>query len=222
MRHSYTNRTTRAGPVVTKAYRGPDAIGRCEREASVLRRLAGRLPVPTVVRAAGATLELDFMQGVHGQDLIANGLADQVLLACGVLLRRIQQIDPRSAGVAGPAGERQVLVHGDFGPNNALLDPAAGQVTGLLDWEWAHAGDPVEDLAWCEWIMRTHHPGDTGSLGQLFAGYGDRPPWAARQQAMVARCRELLGFCQRWQRDADSVLVWERRVAAAGSWTEHP
>jgi hypothetical protein len=23
----------------------------------------------------------------------------------------------------------------------------------VLDWEWAHRGEPVEDLAWCEWIV---------------------------------------------------------------------
>jgi Ser/Thr protein kinase RdoA (MazF antagonist) len=222
MRHSYTNQTTKQDLVVTKAYQGPDAMLRCEREAILLRRLAGRLPVPAVISEAGLTLELDFMPGVHGQDLIAAGLADQVLRACGLVLRRIQHTDPRSAGVPGPYGAGRVLVHGDFGPNNALLDSAGREVVGLLDWEWAHAGDPVEDLAWCEWIVRTHHPGDVGSLGQLFTGYGDRPPWRARQHAMIARCRELLDFCKQWQRNAESVRVWERRAAAAEAWTECP
>jgi aminoglycoside phosphotransferase (APT) family kinase protein len=52
-----------------------------------------------------------------------------------------------------------VLVHGDYGPQNCLLGPAAAhEVIAVVDWEWAHAGDPVEDLAWCEWIVRMHHP----------------------------------------------------------------
>ena len=42
--------------------------------------------------------------------------------------------------------ERAVLVHGDLGPGNVLHDGRA--VTGLCDWELAHVGDPMEDLAW--------------------------------------------------------------------------
>ena len=39
-----------------------------------------------------------------------------------------------------------VLVHGDAGPGNFLF--ADGHLTALLDWELAHPGDPMEDLAW--------------------------------------------------------------------------
>lgn len=39
-----------------------------------------------------------------------------------------------------------VLVHGDAGPGNFLFSD--GQVTGLIDWELWHFGDPVEDIAW--------------------------------------------------------------------------
>ena len=42
--------------------------------------------------------------------------------------------------------ERTVLVHGDLGPGNVLHD--GQRVTGLCDWELAHVGDPMEDLAW--------------------------------------------------------------------------
>ena len=39
-----------------------------------------------------------------------------------------------------------VIVHGDAGPGNFLFRD--GKVTALLDWELAHLGDPIEDLAW--------------------------------------------------------------------------
>lgn len=39
-----------------------------------------------------------------------------------------------------------VLVHGDAGPGNFLFEN--GRMTALLDWELAHVGDPMEDLAW--------------------------------------------------------------------------
>lgn len=42
--------------------------------------------------------------------------------------------------------DRHCLVHSDFNPKNLLVDPDSGEVTGLLDWEFAHAGLPVEDL----------------------------------------------------------------------------
>jgi len=38
-----------------------------------------------------------------------------------------------------------VLCHGDAGPGNYLADD--GRVTGLVDWEMAHTGDPHDDLA---------------------------------------------------------------------------
>lgn len=41
---------------------------------------------------------------------------------------------------------RPVLVHGDAGTGNFLFDQ--GRMTALIDWELAHPGDPMEDLAW--------------------------------------------------------------------------
>ncbi len=46
--------------------------------------------------------------------------------------------------LAEPA--RPVLVHGDFRVGNVLF--SADRITGILDWEMAHPGDPGEDLAW--------------------------------------------------------------------------
>lgn len=42
--------------------------------------------------------------------------------------------------------DRACLVHSDFNPKNVLVDPSTGEVTGLLDWEFAHAGSPFTDL----------------------------------------------------------------------------
>jgi Ser/Thr protein kinase RdoA (MazF antagonist) len=41
---------------------------------------------------------------------------------------------------------RRVLVHSDFNAKNLLVDPGSLEVTGLLDWEYAHAGHPFTDL----------------------------------------------------------------------------
>jgi hypothetical protein len=92
--HGYTNSTTRQGGVVTKCYDGPDAAGRQEREASVLRALSGELPVPHVIASDQHGLRLGFLPGLHGQDLIERGRAGSVLLACGRMLQRIHAVSP--------------------------------------------------------------------------------------------------------------------------------
>ncbi|WP_246456176.1 phosphotransferase family protein [Nocardioides mesophilus] len=42
--------------------------------------------------------------------------------------------------------ERSCLVHSDFNAKNLLVDAATGAVTGVVDWEFAHAGAPGADL----------------------------------------------------------------------------
>ena len=58
----------------------------------------------------------------------------------------------RLGGVAARAQDlldgvrRSCLVHGDLDARNVLVDPDTLEVTGLLDWEFAHAGSPYADL----------------------------------------------------------------------------
>ena len=54
-------------------------------------------------------------------------------------------LDWLDANVPDPDGP-VALVHGDAGPGNFLF--ADGHLTGLIDWELAHLGDPMDDLAW--------------------------------------------------------------------------
>ncbi|HEY3559502.1 MAG TPA: phosphotransferase [Kribbella sp.] len=42
--------------------------------------------------------------------------------------------------------DRFCLVHSDFNPKNLLVDPDSARITGLIDWEFAHAGSPYADL----------------------------------------------------------------------------
>lgn len=42
--------------------------------------------------------------------------------------------------------ERTCLVHSDLNAKNLLVDPDTLEVTGLVDWEFAHAGSPYADL----------------------------------------------------------------------------
>ncbi|MEU9166574.1 phosphotransferase [Streptomyces sp. NPDC048420] len=204
-----------------KTYEGPDAELRLHRERVLLTGLRGLLPVPPVVAAAdGATLTLGFVAGTPGQELLDSGHAVQVLVSCGELLRRLHETDP-SVLRAGADQSGKVLVHGDFGPHNMLLDPSTRAVTAVVDWEFAHLGDPVEDLAWCEWIVRTHHPAQRRALRHFFRAYGGEvPPWPVRKAAMLARCESLRQFCHRWEPHGSGVSQWRRRATATAGWEE--
>ena len=49
---------------------------------------------------------------------------------------------------------RTVLVQGDTGPGNFLVHD--GRLAGLVDMEFAHLGDPMDDVAWISWRCRLH------------------------------------------------------------------
>ncbi len=68
--------------------------------------------------------------------LDASGAVEPFLRAC---FRYLRDTAPH---VAGPPS----LVQGDTGPGNFLHD--GHRVTAVLDFELAHLGDPMEDLAW--------------------------------------------------------------------------
>jgi Ser/Thr protein kinase RdoA (MazF antagonist) len=210
LRHGYTNDTHGDGSVVIKRYTGPGAETRRSTERAMLGRLAGgAVPVPALLADPPGALHLAHVRGRHGQDLIDAGHAVPVLRSCGETLRRLQSVDAAAPGA--------VLVHGDFGPNNMLFDPDTFAVTAVLDWEWSRPGHPIEDVAWCEWIVRTHHPAAAGALDHFFAGYGRRPPWADRQAAAAARCRELLAL---FAPGTPGARQWRQRLNTTLAWTE--
>ncbi|RYY93726.1 MAG: phosphotransferase family protein, partial [Comamonadaceae bacterium] len=68
---------------------------------------------------------------------------------------------------------RRVLVHGDFRTGNFIVGPEG--IRAVLDWEIAHAGDPMEDLGYlCMRTWRFGGPQPVGGFGaraDLFAAY---------------------------------------------------
>jgi len=223
LRHSYTNHTLGDGATVVKYYQGPDAQARSQHEHAALRALQGRVPVPQLLDSGDRCLTMTFMSGTHGQELLEAGHGRGVLRACGTMLRQIHQLDPGefATAIPGAAAEAQVLIHGDYGPQNVLLDPATLQISAVLDWEWAHPGYPVEDLAWCEWILRMHHPRHVGLLSVFFDAYGGEiPPWPDRQAFMIGRCQSLLELCRHQEPKGPGERQWAHRLTVTGEWHE--
>lgn len=93
------------------------------------------------------------------------------------------------------------------------------EVTGVLDWEFAHRGDAIEDLAWAEWIVRMHHPQHVDALAGLFTGFGRRPPWRDRQTSMSSRCAQLRDRCLS-QGLPEAADEWASRSRITAAWRE--
>ena len=54
--------------------------------------------------------------------------------------------------------ERLAIVHGDVGFHNMMTD--GDQVTAVLDWEFVHVGDAIEDLSYCRPAIEALMPWD--------------------------------------------------------------
>ncbi|WP_332673184.1 phosphotransferase family protein [Aromatoleum sp.] len=66
------------------------------------------------------------------------------------------------------------LVHGDFRTGNYMVDEHG--LTGVLDWEFAHWGDPMEDIGWfCARCWRfgaiAREAGGIGAREDFYRGY---------------------------------------------------
>ncbi len=75
-----------------------------------------------------------------------------------------------------PDDSSLTLVHGDYRNGNLMIGPDG--VRGVLDWELAHLGDPMEDLGWiCVNSWRF------GKIDQPVGGFGSREDLAAGYEA---------------------------------------
>lgn len=96
----------------------------------------------------------------------ASGLTpDPVLVEALLWLRR-----------HAPASDHVALLHGDYRLGNWLIerDAAGPRLTGILDWEMVHLGDPAEDLAWCFshlWRAQTPRAACLAPPAELLARY---------------------------------------------------
>lgn len=106
--------------------------------------------------------------------------AEAALTFLRALFAQLARPDPALAwGLRWLAAHRPppgaiTLVHGDLRTGNLMVGPEG--LTAVLDWEFAHWGDPAEDLAWLcvrDWRFgAVDQPvGGFGQRGELLAAY---------------------------------------------------
>jgi aminoglycoside phosphotransferase (APT) family kinase protein len=107
-------------------------LGEINRADPIALGLDRLMPVPEP--DACWTRELDYWEGVIDADQIE----PQPIIRAAI--RWLRANPP-------PPAQKISVVHGDYRTGNFLYD-REGVIHGILDWEMAHLGDPLEDLGW--------------------------------------------------------------------------
>lgn len=196
-----------AGGVVRKEHRGADGPLRASTAAAAVAHAAGHdLQVPGLVEQQGRVLVTTVVEdAVDGSGLLASSPAT-VLHAIGSIARRLHALPP-PPGFAAPTGGRAAWVHGDLCPVN-LLFGHDHVLRAVVDWEDSHVGDPLVDLAWSEWLVRTWHRAAVEALPVLYAAYGRTTPTPSAR-------RDAMRTCLTRHRDRDDQTTdWDAHLAA--------
>ncbi len=146
------------------------------------------------------------MQSLRESFALVRGPAAYLRFALDGVLEEAQTI--------GSPGGAATLCHNDFRLGNLMMDASAGELTAVLDWEFAAWGDVMADIGWltapCWRFGGTSPVAGFGELEDLVAGLeetlGER-----RVNALRARLQRELPF---WQRLAH--LRWAIIAAQQG------
>jgi aminoglycoside phosphotransferase (APT) family kinase protein len=172
----------------------------------LMDRLPGEAVGRRVVKDPALAAALRALPVQMGQALAQIHAIDPALPALGFLPRAAQDGSPARAAVAqsaavvrergephpalelavrwllerAPVCETAVFVHGDYRIGNVLVTPTG--LAGILDWEFAHVGDPHEDLAWP--LVRSWR---FGADALHFGGVADPAPFFAAYEEASGR-----------------------------------
>lgn len=203
------------------------------RPYALVERLPGETPVggapDPVVRSAGRTLA--WLHGVRAFDT-----PGPLSVADGEPTSGERSPDPDDVGALRAAGmdaaadalaalappvdrPPYVLCHGDFSPDNVLA--RGDEVTGVVDFDYAHAGDAARDLALAATAFWVHDPtADRPVRGTLYDGYRAVRPvdgFDAREPRLRAATlgAVVAGLERRDELDARERGFYDDAVAAA-------
>jgi len=233
--------------VVARLIADADVVAVQRHAALVSAVGAAGIPVPGVMTAttdAGSWLITDHVGGGVGAAWLDDADRARVLgRTMGRLQRGLRDLDPRSVGsltqgppdhamdheedgiaaalteadaiIADRAGA-MAFVHGDFAPVNVILD-GSGNLRALVDFEHAHIGDALEDVAWWGWVVRHHHPAAwMAAWGTFCASAGVDPThegatlraWMLRQLARRAASAPDRAGRDRWLARLAEAVTW--------------
>jgi aminoglycoside phosphotransferase (APT) family kinase protein len=119
----------------------------------------------------------------------------------------------------GPA--RTVLVHGDFNPKNILVAPDGPSVSGLVDWEFAHAGSVHTDFG-----NLTRFEREDRLVEPLTEGFVDAAPGHIRDPFSHGRAVDLWALIELAGRTptnpvaelASALLLEQARTGDLSAW----
>jgi aminoglycoside phosphotransferase (APT) family kinase protein len=115
---------------------------------------------------------------------------------------------------------RACLVHSDLNAKNLLVDPDTLEVTGVLDWEFAHSGSPWADLG--NLLRFDRHPVLVETVLDSYRAF--MPPAAVPDDLLVrARGADLFALVELAAREEEhEVVVRAREMLAAVARTGDP
>lgn len=132
---------------------------------------------------------------------------------------RVRQALTAALDLVAARPHQAAFVHGDFAPVNVIVG-ARGEIRALVDFEHAHLGDRLEDIAWWGWVVRHHHVAAWHAAWETMldaAGVSRDDIPAIGALALVALARRALAAPERAARDH-----WSRRLGDAAAWAWTP
>ncbi len=235
----------------------PNALFLCEDSAVigqpffVMQKLPGvaaghkvvRLPLDrralaqALAQAAARIHAITSQQTRHDLPFLKTCLARDVIAECRAYLDTLDEPHPvlewglRWCERRAPAEEETTFVHRDFRTGNYLVHE--GNLAGLLDWEFAALGNPLEDIGWiCAkcWCFRHEHHivGGVADLDDFILAYETAsgrnvPPDALRYWQVMAHLRWSIIALQQAQRHLSGVepsleLALTGKIVAELEW----
>ncbi len=172
-------------PLVRYVLRPSDGLG----AGYLMERVAGETFPRRILRDAEYAGARAAMTAQCGRILAAiqradtRGIADLPLLPAAALVAKFRGIyrdfhEPHPVFDAAirwledhePPPALPVLVHGDYRNGNFVVGPDG--IRAVIDWEFSHVGDPMEDLGWlCINVWRFDSPLPAGGFGEREAVY---------------------------------------------------
>jgi len=208
---SLSHQTSETDHITIKRYSGPGIIQRWQTEMRLLQALQNQFPLPTLLEQSHeAEIHIRTLAGVPAADLITAENSPLIMAALGHALQKLQST-PLQEMHNFLHGTGDILVHGDYCLPNFIFISQPLTLEAIIEWEWAHLGDAVEDPSWMEWHIRMHMGKFVRDLPIFYEAYGITPGWGERKDAMIMQVHRHLEFA-RMAGEKRAIQKWQNRL----------